>query len=294
MPKITTRLKLELPLGNEHVKREVLNKAFEDIDKVVMLQEDLNKANQENTKYVDKKFGEAKTYADETAVTKANQALTSANANASTLVNDKVVILQGNIDKVNQENTKYVDKKFGEAKTYTDETATTKANQALTSANANASTLANGALDAAKKYMDDKKGKANEFASLDKDGKVPTTQLPKRNASDINLVDAKGYFTQKNAEAALQQVGDTLKNMQQKLSNYKSSKDTNGIFSIVECKRKDGTLSRKQILSDQDTNGNYLKQTINFYDESGTKIIGTDVYVITYDADGDVISEVLQ
>lgn len=238
MPKITTRLKLELPLGNEHVKREVLNKAFEDIDKVVMLQEDLNKVNQENTKYVDKKFGEVKTYADETA--------------------------------------------------------TTKANQALTSANANASTLANGALDAAKKYTDDKIGKPNGIASLDKDGKVPTAQLPKRIAADITLADAKGYYSQKNAEAALQQVGDTLKNMQQKLSNYKSSKDTNGIFSIVECKRKDGTIFRKQILSDPDTNGNYRKQTINFYDESGTKIIGTDVYVITYDADGDVISEVLQ
>ncbi len=238
MPKITARLKLELPLGNEHVKREVLNKAFEDIDKVVMLQSDL--------------------------------------------------------DKVNQKNTEYVDLKFGEAKKYAGETATEKANQALSSANTNATSYASSALESAKKYTDDKIGKPNGSASLDKDGKVPTTQLPKRNASDINLADAKGYYTQKNAEAALQQVGDTLKNMQQKLSNYKSSKDTNGIFSIVECKRKDGTIFRKQILSDPDTNGNYRKQTINFYDESGTKIIGTDVYVITYDTDGDVISEVLQ
>ncbi|HDR7872380.1 TPA: hypothetical protein QCY10_000127 [Bacillus mobilis] len=238
MPKITTRLKLELPLGNEHVKREVLNKAFEDIDKVVMLQTDLDNANKENTKYVNKKFEEAKTYADETA--------------------------------------------------------TTKATQALSAADTNATSYASNALESAKKYTDDKLGKPNGIAGLDKDGKVPTTQLPKRTASEITLVDQKGYYTQKNAEAALQQVGDTLKNMQQKLSNYKSSKDTNGIFSIVECKRKDGTIFRKQILSDPDTNGNYRKQTINFYDESGTKIIGTDVYVITYDADGDVISEVLQ
>ncbi|KAA0788695.1 hypothetical protein [Bacillus sp. BPN334] len=145
-----------------------------------------------------------------------------------------------------------------------------------------------------KQNTEDKIGKPNGIATLDGSGKVPTTQLPKRNAADINLSDSKNYYTEDTVEAALQQIGDILKNLQLKVSVYRSNKTANGIFATVEWKTKTGVLARKAVLSDSDTNGSYRKQTITFYAENGSTVIGTDVYVITYDADGDVTSEVLQ
>lgn len=47
MPSLTNRLKLALPNGNEYVNRAVLNKIFEDIDRLVMLQADFNTAKKE-------------------------------------------------------------------------------------------------------------------------------------------------------------------------------------------------------------------------------------------------------
>lgn len=47
MPSLTNRLKLSLPLGNEYVNRAVLNKIFEDIDRLVMLQSDFDTAKKE-------------------------------------------------------------------------------------------------------------------------------------------------------------------------------------------------------------------------------------------------------
>lgn len=47
MPNLTNRLKLSLPLGNEYVNRAVLNKIFEDIDRLVMLQSDFDTAKKE-------------------------------------------------------------------------------------------------------------------------------------------------------------------------------------------------------------------------------------------------------
>ncbi|TBL21820.1 hypothetical protein EYB35_00205 [Bacillus paranthracis] len=204
MPIITDRLKLSLPLGNEFVSREVLVKAFQEIDRLVMVSGDLDELKKAVAKYTD----------------------------------DAIKILKQNTE--------------------------------------------------------DKIGKANGIATLDAQGKVPTTQLPKRNAADINLSDAKNYYTEDTVEAALQQIGDILKNLQLKVSVYRSNKTANGIFATVEWKTKAGVLARKAVLSDQDTNGNYRKQTITFYAENGITVIGTDVYVITYDADGDVTSEVLQ
>ncbi|MCU5376167.1 hypothetical protein OCA08_03325 [Bacillus cereus] len=47
MPSLTNRLKLALPNGNEYVNRAALNKIFEDIDRLVMLQADFNIAKKE-------------------------------------------------------------------------------------------------------------------------------------------------------------------------------------------------------------------------------------------------------
>ncbi len=47
MPNLTNRLKLALPNGNEYVNRVALNKIFEDIDRLVMLQGDFDTAKKE-------------------------------------------------------------------------------------------------------------------------------------------------------------------------------------------------------------------------------------------------------
>lgn len=120
MPSLTNRLKLSLPLSNEYVQREVLVKAFEEIDRLVMLQGDLDTLKRAVNKYTDDSI---KTLKDET---------------------------------------------------------------------------------------ENKVGKPNGIAGLDKDGKVPITQLPKREAKDVNLADEKGYYPEKTVESALQQVGADL------------------------------------------------------------------------------------
>ncbi|HDR7980277.1 TPA: hypothetical protein QC443_002554 [Bacillus cereus] len=143
-------------------------------------------------------------------------------------------------------------------------------------------------------------------------------QSPHRDAINVKVIDEDNYFTGDNVERVLQEVGtkvktaDTaiteLKNKQttqeqlnlkiekhlESLSIYKSSKDENGIYKIVEWKTKGGILRRKSVLSDPNANGNYLTQTITTYADDGTTVTETQVSKPTYDADGDVVSEVLQ
>lgn len=74
---------------------------------------------------------------------------------------------------------------------------------------------------------------------------------------------------------------------------YKSGKDSNGIFTIVEYKRTNGTLFARSVLSGG-TSPQYTTRTITYYAADGTTVIRTDPYTLVYDADGDLISEVKQ
>ncbi|WP_301171018.1 hypothetical protein [Brevibacillus nitrificans] len=82
----------------------------------------------------------------------------------------------------------------------------------------------------------------------------------------------------------------------EKLSNYKktkSSKDANGIFTIVEYRRvADNTLYMKSTFSNPDAKGNYQTDTRVYYKTDGTTVDRTDIITLLYDADGDVVSEV--
>ena len=73
---------------------------------------------------------------------------------------------------------------------------------------------------------------------------------------------------------------------------YKSGKDGKKTFTVVEYKRADGTLWKKSMLSNANAAGLYQTQTINFYGTNGTTLERTETWSITYDADGDVVSEV--
>lgn len=76
-------------------------------------------------------------------------------------------------------------------------------------------------------------------------------------------------------------------------STYKSNQDVNGIYTTVTYKRADGTIYKVSQLSNA-VDGNYTTQTVTYYQADGTTVDKTEVYTITYNADGDVESEVLK
>jgi hypothetical protein len=73
---------------------------------------------------------------------------------------------------------------------------------------------------------------------------------------------------------------------------YRLNKDVNGVFREVQYKRTNGTLWKKSVLSNPDAKGNYQTQTITYYSSDGVTITGTETWSITYDEEGDVVSEV--
>lgn len=76
-------------------------------------------------------------------------------------------------------------------------------------------------------------------------------------------------------------------------STYKLNADSNGIFTEVDYKRKDGTLILKSVLSGG-ISPNYVTRTETCYATDGTTVTATKVYTLSYNASGDAISEVLQ
>lgn len=72
----------------------------------------------------------------------------------------------------------------------------------------------------------------------------------------------------------------------------RSSKDTSGTFRTVEYRRKsDNTLAIRSVLSGG-TAPNYTTRTVTFYATNGITVAKTESYSLTYDADGDLVSEV--
>lgn len=69
--------------------------------------------------------------------------------------------------------------------------------------------------------------------------------------------------------------------------------EVNGKYTKVEYRKYDGTLFKVQELSNPDTNGNFLTQTIKYYKDDGITQDGVDEkFSITYDANGVPVREV--
>lgn len=125
------------------------------------------------------------------------------------------------------------------------------------------------------------------------------------NISDLNdNADIVDEELKKNADALTShQADNTIHITQQErkkwndaatqFSVYKSEKDENGVFTVVEYKRADGTLYARSVLSGG-TSLQYTTRTITYYAADGTTVIRTDPYTLVYDADGDLINEVKQ
>ena len=84
-----------------------------------------------------------------------------------------------------------------------------------------------------------------------------------------------------------------MKNINMPKSIIKSNKDANGVFTKVTYKRSDGTILKTSELSNADSSGNYTTQTVKYYKLDGSTLDTTEVYTITYDDSGDVVSEIL-
>jgi hypothetical protein len=77
------------------------------------------------------------------------------------------------------------------------------------------------------------------------------------------------------------------------LSKVRSSKDGNGIYTIITYKRKTAnTTYMVSTLSNPNVDGKYLTRTEKYYDRNGTTQVDTVTYTLAYDADGDLLSEV--
>lgn len=104
---------------------------------------------------------------------------------------------------------------------------------------------------------------------------------------------AKANTAETNAKAYTDSSPEAMQRNLGMFNVYKSGKDANGIFTIVEYKRANGTLYARSVLSGG-TSPKYTTRTITYYDTNGTTVIRTDPYTLVYDADGDLISEVKQ
>ena len=76
-------------------------------------------------------------------------------------------------------------------------------------------------------------------------------------------------------------------------NSYASSKDDNGVFTIVQYKRANDTLYMKSTVSNPDADGNYQTNIWELYNDTGVTVTDTITWTITYDADGDILSKVV-
>lgn len=76
-----------------------------------------------------------------------------------------------------------------------------------------------------------------------------------------------------------------------RLRKSRSNKDSNGTYTEVNYLRPDGSLYAKSVLSGGTAN-QYSTNTITYYAGDGTTVLLIDVIPLSYDADGDLISEV--
>ncbi|WP_409069876.1 hypothetical protein ACFLKB_11905 [Clostridium sp. FAM 1755] len=91
-----------------------------------------------------------------------------------------------------------------------------------------------------------------------------------------------------------EQMNTSIEEIERKIANYNSyasSKDSNGIYTVVEYKDKSNQLYMKSTLSSPDSNGNYKYDTWQFYKDGS--VTNTLKWTITYDADDNIVSKVV-
>lgn len=110
-------------------------------------------------------------------------------------------------------------------------------------------------------------------------------------ANTINETVATHQAEYAQFKTAIEKEVAELQNANE-LSAVKSGKDSEGIFTTVTYKRKsDNTIFAKSVLSGGKS-PQYTTRTLTFYNADGITVKGTKIYSLSYDADGDLVSEV--
>ena len=73
---------------------------------------------------------------------------------------------------------------------------------------------------------------------------------------------------------------------------YRKNKDENGIYTLLEWYRADETLFKTSELEGESPQ--YDTRRVKFYAEDGQTLVQEIVYTLTYDENGELISEVIQ
>jgi hypothetical protein len=135
------------------------------------------------------------------------------------------------------------------------------------------------------------------MVSVQDEGFTPREDFEAHSADNVKHITAAERTAWNNAEANAKAYTDTAPEAMQRnlgiFNVYKSGKDANGIFTVVEYKRANGTLYARSVLSGG-TSPQYTTRTITYYGADGTTVLRTDTYTLTYDVDGDLINEVKQ
>ena len=112
-------------------------------------------------------------------------------------------------------------------------------------------------------------------------------------------VDAAGYRVAAlgdaaaDADALNRQTGDA-RYVKRQLHVERDDKDADDIFRTVRQVRSDGTLFMESVLGPEGEGPEYPERTVTWYEGDGTTVRDTITYDLTYDADGDLISEAVQ
>lgn len=106
-------------------------------------------------------------------------------------------------------------------------------------------------------------------------------------ADDILTPAGIGLYSSSNVQDVLKEAGNYLTDLQ----TIKGDKDVNGIFKTITSRRKgDDSVFSVSVLS-EGTSPLYGKRTVTYYGTNGTTVKRVVVFSLTYDADGDLISE---
>lgn len=117
--------------------------------------------------------------------------------------------------------------------------------------------------------------------------KEGSTEIAELQTTDKTLA---GAINEVDEKVSTHLADDVLHNISVK--TIKLNKDSNGIFTTIEHRRKsDDTLARKSVLSGG-TSPQYTTRTVTYYASDGKTVIDTIPFTLSYDTDGVLVSEV--
>lgn len=142
--------------------------------------------------------------------------------------------------------------------------------------------------------INNKIGLLSGLETTDKSNLVGATNEIKQTVMSHLADDVRHITAEERTEWDAKETpdGSRKKIEQTSYSKSKSNKDAEGIFTTVEYRRKsDNSLAIKAVLSGG-TSPQYTTRTITYYALDGTTVEKTETFSLSYDADGDYVSEV--